>query len=30
MLGQHNREILKDWLELEDNEIERLSQNEVL
>jgi len=29
-LGQHNREILKDWLELEDNEIERLSQNEVL
>jgi len=30
MLGQHNREILKDWLELEDDEIERLSQNEVL
>ena len=30
MLGQHNREILKDWLELEDVEIERLSQNEVL
>ena len=30
MLGQHNREILKDWLELEDNEIERLSRNEVL
>ena len=30
MLGQHNREILKDWLELEDNEIERLFQNEVL
>ena len=30
MLGQHNREILKDWLQLEDVEIERLSQNEVL
>jgi crotonobetainyl-CoA:carnitine CoA-transferase CaiB-like acyl-CoA transferase len=30
MLGQHSHEILKDWLNLEDSEIDGLSEKKVL